>query len=691
MDVSTRVRRSGLTVVATVGTVLVLAAFVAMLVRQRPIELYYELFLFHNGPAAIVLLWMARLVLRRQPRHGAGLVLFSIGIVDVLHVVAAVLTDVRAVAAGLDFAVMPDVPLIPADLPLDVAVAHWFMSWLWVPAPILTITLLPLVFPDGRLPGERWRWVVGMAAAGMLLIMAGFAIVTWPTVGADEPTLAGLLVDEAVLIPGGLAVIGAAVASVVALVRRWRRSEGVRRRQFRLVGTSALAMVVVGIVAYPWQPVWIPAGLVAFNALLVTYALAVARYRLHDVEPVLGRAAIGALLAAVVVGIYLAVVVGVGTVAGREGNTLLPLVAVGTVALIIEPARRRARWVVDRLLYGRDTDRAEVLSRLATRASTPARTQDVLEEVADLLVRSSGATRAEVWLDAEPVPRMAAAAGTESKAAPALRAAVLHHGERLGELRLYAWAVADLVKDARQLLDDVAHTLGVVLANARLAAQLRAQLDELQASRRRLVEVQEETRRGLERDIHDGAQARLISLRLRLGLARALAESGDSAPLVEQLDALGREVDAAIRALRQLARGLYPPILEESGLAAALRAHVRGMPVTVAVTAEGLGRYPRAVEGALYFACLEAIQNAAHHSGADTIAVELDTDATTLRFCVRDDGVGFDPVRVVSGAGLANIDDRVSALGGHTRVDSAPGRGTRVSGEVPVQPVVDAR
>jgi two-component system, NarL family, sensor kinase len=691
MDVPARVRRSGLTVVATAGTILVVAAFLAMLVRQRPIELYYELFLFHNGPSSVVLLWMARLVLRRQPRHGAGWVLLAIGIVDVMHVVAAVLTDVRAVAAGLDFAVMSDAPLIPGELPLDVSAPHWVLSWLWVPAPVLTITMLPLVFPDGRLPSQRWRWVVWAAGAGMLLIMIGFAIVTWPTVGADEPTLAGRLVDEALLLPGGLMVIGAAVASIVALVRRWRGSQGVRRRQFRLVGTAAVVMIVVSIVAYPWQPVWIPAVLVAFNVLLVTYALAVTRYRLHDVEPVLGRAALGALLAAVVVGIYLAIVVGIGALAGRGRDTLLPLIAVGVVALLIEPARHRVRRLVDRLLYGRDTDRVEVLSRLATRASTPANAEDVLAEVAELLLRSSGARRAEVWLDAEPAPRLAAAAGADDHMEPALRSTVLHHGDRLGELRLYVWATADLVKGAQQLLDDVANTLGVVLANAHLTAQLRSQLDELQASRRRLVEAQEQTRRGLERDIHDGAQARLVSLRLRLGLARALAEAGDSTSLVEHLDALAQEADAAIRTLRQLASGVYPPILEQAGLAAALRAHLRSLPVTTSVNAVGVGRYPRAVEGAVYFACLEAVQNAARHSGADTITVELDADETTLRFCVRDDGVGFDPVRFVAGAGLANIDDRVSALGGRTRIESMPGRGTRVSAQIPAQPLVEAR
>lgn len=266
----------------------------------------------------------------------------------------------------------------------------------------------------------------------------------------------------------------------------------------------------------------------------------------------------------------------------------------------------------------------------------------------------------------------------------------MHQGERLGDLRLYARTAADLTPDAGQVLDDVAHSLGVVLRNTRLTAQLRAQLDELQASRQRLVEVHDQARRGLERDIHDGAQARLISLRLRLGVLAATADTEDRAAIREQLDVLAGEVDAAVRSLRELARGLQPPILEQAGVAVALRAYVRDLPVTVSVVAD-VGRYSRAVESAVYFCCLEAVQNAIRHSHAGSVSVELAAGDTLLRFCVHDDGVGFDRHLVTAGTGLANIDDRVSALGGRTSIDTAPGQGTRVSAEVPAQPLVEER
>ncbi|MGD9528824.1 MAG: sensor histidine kinase, partial [Pseudonocardia sp.] len=354
-------------------------------------------------------------------------------------------------------------------------------------------------------------------------------------------------------------------------------------------------------------------------------------------------------------------------------------------------------------LYRRRADRTDVLSRLA-HAGRDATTTEVLEEVTELLVRSTGAARAEMWPAGAVGPAAAAgSAGAPSAAtAPVLRAAVVHQGERFGELHLHAHAAADLVPDAPQLLDDVAHALGLVLRNDRLTTELQARLEELQASRQRLVEAQDRARRGLERDIHDGAQARLIAVRLRIGALRAgvaaVSRGGDTGNGTgdgtgdgtdAELDALGREVDAAIRSLRELARGLHPPVLEHGGIAEAVRAGTRDLGPPVAVTARGLHRYPRAVEAAVYFACLEAVQNAVRHGAPRNVAVDLDADAESLRFCVRDDGCGFDPDRAAAGAGLAGITDRIAALGGRTRVRSDAG-GTRVSGRIPVQPVQPA-
>ena len=151
------------------------------------------------------------------------------------------------------------------------------------------------------------------------------------------------------------------------------------------------------------------------------------------------------------------------------------------------------------------------------------------------------------------------------------------------------------------------------------------------------------------------------------------------------------EIDVAVRSLRRLARGLHPPILEESGLVAALRAHAREVPATIRLHATDLGRFDRAVEGAVYFTCLEAIHNALRHGNASVVDLHLDVDADRLRFAVTDDGGGFDPSRRNGGSGLTNIRDRVTALDGAIEVTAEVGRGTTLRGELPTRPTVGAR
>ncbi|WP_133806059.1 sensor histidine kinase [Kribbella caucasensis] len=680
-------RRRPLTVTAVVGTAIVVAVFASMLLRHRSVQVQYGLFLFQNGPSAVVLLWMAWLVLRRRPRNTAGRALAAIGVIQVLHVMVAVWADVELVAAGFT-APLTRIGdgLAPADLPLAAAIPLWVTGWLWVPAAVLAATVLPLAFPDGTLSRRTWRPVVAAASAGGVVLMAALCIDGWPT--ADWTTAQTPAIVPILLAAGGLPVAVAAVVSIGGLLHRWRQTDSAQRQPFRLAGITTIAFAVVAVVSYPWQQVWIPAILVSFNVLIVAYALAVARYRLHDVEPVLGRAAVAVVLSVLVAAVYATVVVGAASLVGnRVDSRLLPLVAVAVVALLIEPARRRTRQLVDRLLFRRHADRSEVMSRLAAHAST-APAADVVAEVTELLVRSTGAARAEVHLEPSAYPQPTGNRDSSGAVAtePILRATVQHQGETFGQVRLYATARADLVSDAPQLLDDVAHTLGVVLRNDRLNAQLQIQLDELQASRRRLVEAHDQARRGLERDIHDGAQTRLISLRIRLATLQArVGQPG----LAAELDNIANDVDATIRSLRALARGLHPPLLEQAGLTDALRAHARDLALPVSVTAQGVGRYPRTVEAAAYFSCLEGIQNAVRHSGATTITVDLTGDASGLSFEVSDDGTGFDPARALAGTGLANIDDRMSALGGNAHIHTAIGQGTRLHGTIPAQALTD--
>ena len=216
--------------------------------------------------------------------------------------------------------------------------------------------------------------------------------------------------------------------------------------------------------------------------------------------------------------------------------------------------------------------------------------------------------------------------------------------------------------------------------------QLRRQADELQASRTRIVAAADAERRRIERNLHDGAQQRLAALAIKLGLACELAED-DAGQVRGLLAELRADVRETADELRGLAHGIYPPLLAESGLPAALSAAARWSTLPITVHAAPLGRYPAEIEATVYFCCLEAIQNACKHAGdgaALTLRVRDDGDA--LAFDVIDDGGGFDASGRGLGAGFVNMEDRLRALRGSLRVESAPGQGTRVTGRLPVGP-----
>jgi signal transduction histidine kinase len=262
--------------------------------------------------------------------------------------------------------------------------------------------------------------------------------------------------------------------------------------------------------------------------------------------------------------------------------------------------------------------------------------------------------------------------------------AITNEGEILGELRLLAERDDHFTSADERLLTRVAGTLGPVLRNAALTRDLEAHITELRASRRRLVSAQDEARRTLERDIHDGAQQELLALRLSLGLAQAFADQGDLERTRTVLGEAGARTDVAIRSLRELARGLHPPILAEQGLAAALHARARSVPLPVTIDTDGIGRFDHDVEGAAYFCCVEAMQNATKHAAASRLGIELAVGDGQLRFTVADDGAGFVTATTERGAGLTNMVDRVEGLGGSLVVASEPGAGTTVTGTIPV-------
>jgi signal transduction histidine kinase len=295
----------------------------------------------------------------------------------------------------------------------------------------------------------------------------------------------------------------------------------------------------------------------------------------------------------------------------------------------------------------------------------------------------SSATWAKVWLPALLDGR----ADRQLRVAP-----VSHAGQLFGLIVAERARNADrLAGEADVTLEEVAREVGVALNKARLDAalqeslqQLRVKAAELQASRTRLVAAADEERRRIERNLHDGAQQHLVALAVKVRLLEQVSEK-DPERARTLMDQLQDDVKAAVDELRALAHGIYPPLLSSRGLGEALTAAGRRASLPAHVEANGLGRYTPEVEAAVYFCCVEALQNAGKHAGSGASAgIRLWQEEGMLHFEVADDGSGFESNGQSAGAGLTNMRDRLGAVGGTITVESAPGKGTRLCGTVPL-------
>jgi len=347
--------------------------------------------------------------------------------------------------------------------------------------------------------------------------------------------------------------------------------------------------------------------------------------------------------------------------------------------------------MVEALRDGFKLDAAEVwlceagALRLAAAEPTTARSPIPItpaEETIATNARVSSAAWAKVWLPALLDRRN----GTTLRVGP-----VSHSGQLFGLVVAERARKGDsLAAEVDETLQEVARELGVALNKARLDSslqdsleRLRRQAVELQASRGRLVAAADAERRRIERNLHDGAQQHLVALAVKVRLLEQLAERNPerARSLMTQLQ---DDVRSAIEELRSLAHGIYPPLLSSAGLGVAMSAACRRAPIPASLEADGVGRYAPEIEAAVYFCCLEALQNVAKYAGAAASArVRIWEDAGGLLFEICDDGAGFEPDRNAEGAGLTNMRDRIGAVGGTLRVES-DGGGTRIRGVVPL-------
>ena len=615
---------------------------------------------------------LAVLLTTRMPEHRVSWVLAISGLIWAVSglclawAVEALLTD-------------------PGVLPLGVPAA-WISNLGWVPGLVFPLGGLLLLVPDGRLMSRRWRVVpLALAVGGVLLAVSVAAQPTFDLSGADveNPVAFDGAAADAAMVAGVLLVVGGLVASLVAFVLRYRRSEGDERQQLRWVGLSfviAVPLALTGALLWVVMPgAWaLPA--LALIVVCVGIAVAVLRYRLYDLDLVVNRALVYGVLTVAVVGSYVAVVGLVGSYLSRRGDVVVSLVVTGVVAVCFQPLRERVQRSVNRLMYGERDDPYAALAALSRTLGSARELDAVLPAAVETIARTLALEHVAVTVadgDAEQHRSVAAHGrpGGEPVVFP-----LVHQGIEIGELRLTLRPGERFRQRDRRLIADLAPQVAGALHALGLS-------QELHTTRRRIVQLREEERRRIRRDLHDGLGPALAGLTFTLEAVRNLADS-DLERADRLLAAATDQVQTMIGDVRQLIYGLRPPALDQLGLAGSLRglATREMMPAThVRIDApESLPLLPAAVEVAAYWIAQEALTNVKRHARARACDVRLVVEPELLRLEIEDDGAGLATGSI--GIGLQTMKERAAELGGSCEIAPGARGGTRVTALLPRLP-----
>ncbi len=556
----------------------------------------------------------------------------------------------------------------------------------------------------------------------------GLAIVAGLGIWSARPTVPLWIV----FLQGAAVLVGSVMANA-----RYRRSRGRERQRmqwFGLAVTTAaeIALVTVALRIFVGAPENVGAIAAGATATIpVGFVLSTSNRMLSRVDRLLAHTVSLTALTGVVVAVYIVIVLGLGRVPTDRESTilLLSMAAAAVAALLYSPARARLATFSNRLVYGEQHAPDEAMRTFGSRLSRAIPLDELLLQLAESLRKSLGLEQAEVWTGSggvlertisvpargrarltlsgkeQPVVARAGVSGPawlsiwlpqllEGREDAIVRAVpAAHSGELLGLLVVQRSPEADqFTADDESMLAELARQVGLALHNVELDSalqesleELKLQAEELRASRARVVAAGDAERRRIERDLHDGAQQHLVALAVTVRLARQLADR-DPDQAKNVLDQLGSDLQETVQEVRNLAHGIFPPLLMDQGLPAALEAAAARAALPTTVDAAGIGRRSQELEAAVYFCCLEALQNAGKHAGDGAHAtIRLREAEGKLLFEVADDGPGFDLAsRAAKGHGFVNMSDRIGAIGGTLTVDSASGEGTRISGSVPL-------
>jgi signal transduction histidine kinase len=572
-------------------------------------------------------------------------------------------------------------------------------------AGILAVALLIGSYPDGVVE-RAWQRValrccwLGLLAPPLALLASPVAPVSpWVEGGVAVPnpyavSWLGWLAEPALSVAvenWWITVVG-----VVVLSARFVAADAAGRARMRflfLVLVSGLTFWTVGGVASDLGVPEDSALVVTFNSLgALTVILipvvvihGILRHRLFDLDLVVRKSVAYGVASLLIAAAYAAIAAMPGLMLGNRIPVTLAVIITIAAALAFQPLRRRLESAVSKRLFGDRVRQYQLLTHLGATMEQTAELDELLPRLAKALRDGMSASWVRVrlreadgsWLD-EPVGVAGEVTGESVAGVDLVRA-----GELLGRVdlgpRLGGYDAADL-----ELLATVAAQATTAVANVRLATQLKEGLDELSTSRVRLIAAQDAERRRIERDLHDGIQQEVVALIAGLRLARnRLSRDQLTTDELTELQDQAREM---LRDLRELARGIHPPVLSDNGLVAALESRVARFPIAVQILADDelrAERFSEDVEGTAYFVACESLTNVAKHASTDGARVRLSHSGGRLSMIVEDDGQGFEPNGARTG-GLANIRDRVEALHGKLTIESWVGTGTSVRAELPL-------
>jgi signal transduction histidine kinase len=564
------------------------------------------------------------------------------------------------------------------------------------------------IFPDGRYQRPYERWVVRGVPVAFLPLMLLQLLESqrvdtsqfgWIPLDAASPIFLGGL-DLAGTVAG--AVLGANLLLIVPvlalLLLRYRRFGEEQRRQIKwplyTLSVAAIGVLIISLVPETVMPFWVAAVLYLGTQALLPAGLAmgIVMHRALDIDDVIRRSVVYGALWALIAAVYVVGAAAFGIAVGQRVPLALAVVLAIGATLLFQPARRRLEGVADRLVFGPRVTGYELISRLGVRLQSTVAAEDVAGSVASAVREGLGASWVRVTLNRpEPTPIATAGIYPADPAAVELSAPLVHGDNVVGVIECGPKVEGRYDAADQELLNTLGRQAALAIRNSQLSTELSQHLEELAASRSRLVQAEEVGRRRLERDLHDGVQQELVGVLARLGLARNQMRRDRDLAETTLREA---QVDAqrALEGLQELARGIHPAILTDRGLIEAVEERATRMTVPVEVHANGLGqgaRFPLELEGAAYFFVSEGLANILKYASASRVHVRFHSEAGQLVIEVEDDGRGFDP-KGVKKSGLRGLEDRIAALGGRVEVTSRPGRGTELRAYLPLADTASA-